>query len=432
MPPMADSTSPDPLRSAGLPESQPDDPVEAAGLTEPEGWLSRFKQISKNPENLTVVGAAVLYLALLGIVAELFETSHVLREAMKDFVGGAFQPRAEGEIQTWFVLVAFVVLGLLFIALLYAMTTWLATRSLRREHIRMRSDYGALHDRFLKIRSERDRLGGANAQLENERGSLQTALTEAHALVKMSQASMQEERETSHAEIARYKERLEANVNETLRAVSIIGRKMFPRTDGLKGKTIRSAKITYHIGKNFDAEVHRRYLIRAGEVPLHYWKSSVNAPSYAQPVAAFTDLGFQLLSRDPTNDVVYLPVENDAFSKTAAIFFVPLVNPGEEREIEVVFRWPGLLLGLPKQGWEDFSFSFKSAEAMDRFELEVFLEDGSGGYLTCAEVGTPLPDSSITVVKNDRGWHGWRYQGKGIAPPLLADEIVARLEWKRS
>jgi hypothetical protein len=90
------------------------------------------------------------------------------------------------------------------------------------------------------------------------------------------------------------------------------------------------------------------------------------------------------------------------------------------------------LLGLQKKDWEDIIHTFKSAGTIEEFELEVFLQEGTGGQLLCSEVGAKLPHSAINAATSDRGWRGWRYSGKNIPPELLSEDIAARLEWKRS
>jgi hypothetical protein len=228
------------------------------------------------------------------------------------------------------------------------------------------------------------------------------------------------------------RDRLDAILSETVRSVSRIRRQMFPSAVHGKGKTFRKVQISYLISNDFSVEVRRRYTIRAGDTALHLWGISVAASSDALPASNFADIEFQLLARSTGSEVVYLPAENDRLNKTACIFFLPAVQPGEEREIEVAYRWPGLLLGLQKKGWEDIIHTFKSAGTIEEFELEVFLEDGTGGQLGCYETGAKLPSAAISAATNDRGWRGWRYSGKKIPPELLNDDIAARVEWKRS
>ncbi len=404
----------------------------AEEITEPAGFLKRLSQLLKNPESFGILIAIALFFAFLWIGTEIFEKFETFRKALRGFLSSAFNPPAAGEIEFWFVLFAILIAGMAFVSLLYAMSTGLLTRSLRKNFRSLKRAHKDLQTEFKLVSADRNHLSGESSQLKDERDSLREAASATNQQMKSMQEALIDQRKNAESALKAETERANSHLSETVGATSAIANRLFPPKPGTRGKTIRSATITFHINKNFDGEVHRRYVIRAGNVPLHFWKCSLTASGNAQPASTFTDVGYQLIGRTAGKEVVYLPSENDGYSKTACIFFLPLVNPGEDREIEVVYRWPGLFLGMKKVGWEDFSFSFKSAETMETFELEVFLEEGSGGHLTLTEVGVPLPQKSIESAKNDRGRQGWRYAGKGLDPTLLADEIIARLEWRRS
>jgi hypothetical protein len=384
------------------------------------------------PESLTLLVAIGLFFAFLWIGTEVFDKVETFRKALRGFLSSAFNPPATGEIELWFVLIAVLFAGLLFVSSLDAMSTGLFTRSLRKNFRNLKAAYKDLKRNFGDVSTERDRLNGQLPELIRQRDALLDAVSASTKQTETMQAILVDERQSAKSALDTLTRRANAQMNETVGAVSMIARQLFPAASKKQGKTIRSASITYHISKTFDAEVHRRYVIRAGDVPLHFWQSSLSASGDAQPAASLTDVGYQLLSRTPGREVAFLPSENIGYKKKACLFFLPLVMPGEEREIEFVYRWPGLMLGMMRVGWEDFNFSFNSAETMEDFELEVFLEDGSGGHLNLTEVGVPLPHRSIGSAKNDRGWQGWRYAGKNLPPTLLDNDIVARLEWRRS
>jgi hypothetical protein len=394
---------------------------ETPDVTEPSGFLKGLGNFFQKPENLTLLGALIFFLGLLWVGSEVIEKSKTFKETISAFLADAFEPPATGEIKLWFIFATIVLGGLLFTSLLYAIATFLSTRATRARYIASSQNERLLISQSQAASSERDMLKGELSSVKEERDSLRS-LT----------AGIQEERELARKRLTSLENKLAESLNETIQAVSKISRQMFPSSKGAKGKTICSARVSYHINKNFDAEVHRRYVIRAGEIPLHFWQNSFSASGDADPIATFTDLGFQLISRDPGKDVVYLPSENDGYNKAASIFFMPFIEQGHEREFEVVYRWPGLFRRLEKIGWEDFTFSFRSEGPMENFELEVFLEDGTGGHLNCKEIGVILPDKTLSAIKNDRGWHGWSYQGKNISPEMLEEEIVLRLGWSRS
>jgi hypothetical protein len=383
--------------------------------TEPSGWVMRLKLYLSKRENQTLIGALVLFCGLLWIGLELIDKAKILEETLQGFLSNAFAPPATGHIERWFLFTAVFFLGVLFTAVLYSAATLVTTRALRKAFETSQASGSKLRLELQAACSERDQYKGALSQAKADKDLIHEAL--------------QKERDQFQTSLIAQKDRLDAIVSETVRGVSKISRQMFPAGGSAKGKTFRSARISYQVSKDFDAEVRRRYVIRAGDVPLHLWVSSIAASDDSEPRANFSDIEYQLIGRG--SEAVYLPAENDRFNKSACIFFLPAIQPGEEREFEVVYRWPGLLRGLLRNGWEDFTFSFKSAEAIEDFEVEIFLEDGTGGQIYLTEIGLPLPVKSLVSTTNGRGWRGWRYAGKNISPSLLSDEIPVRLEWKR-
>lgn len=389
--------------------------------TEPAGFIQKLSGFFKQPESFTLLGAIALFVGFLWFGPEIIEKFKTAKEVLKDFLAGAFEPHATGEIAPIAVVLAVIVFGALFTSTLYSIITVLATRSLRKNHDRSRRNELRLDLDLQQTRSERDQLKGALSAWETERDLLRASVSTERRQAQQAQLALEAVRG-----------RLDAVVSETIRSVSRIRRQMFPAIAPGKGKTLRKVHVSYLISNDFSAEVRRRYTLRAGDTPLHMWGVSVSASSDAMPAANFADIEFQLLARNTGWEVVYLPAENDQLNKTACIFFLPALQPAEEREIEVVYRWPGLLLGLQKKDWEDIIHTFKSAGTIEEFQLEVFLQEGTGGQLLCSEVGAKLPHSDIQAATNDRGWRGWRYTGKNIPPELLSEDIAARLEWKRS
>jgi hypothetical protein len=270
--------------------------------------------------------------------------------------------------------------------------------------------------------------GSKSAEHERTLGTLQQMESE----LKLLRETVQKERERIESAFVAQNDRLRRTVNGTILAASRIRAQLFPVVKPGRGKTILEARFTYHISRNFDTQVHRRYVIAAGKGPLHFWESSVFASGDADPAEAFTDIDYRLISRTPGADLVYLPTRDERFSKAASIYFLPFIEPGLTRELEVVYRWPHLFRQLANQGWEKFEFDLNSVEPIQFFELEVFLEGGSGGNLFCSEVGVQLPGRVLETAVNDRGWFGWRYSGRDIPPELLREEIALLLEWKRS
>ena len=384
------------------------------GVTEPEGFFQRIRAILKRPETFTLLGALAFFCGLLWFGPEGIENFKTIREALRDLLAGAFRPPAGGEVSPLAVVLAVFILGAVFVSTLYALVTHLATRNLRRDFRQLAAD-------LKTASSERDR----------NKGALERAATETKSL----QDALQTEREQSQAAQATLQKKIDTFVGETVRTVSQISRGSFASKDSGKGKSksFRYVRLAYHVLKDFSAEVHRRYAIRAGDTHLHLWIPSLDASGDAEPAADFADIQFRLIGRDINAETVYLPSTNDRFHKSPCIFFLPPIPPGEEREFEIVYLWPGMVRGMQRFNWEDFSFSFGRTAAIEEFEFEVYLEDGTGGTLSnCKQIGVNLPGHKIASATNDRGWPRYRYLAANVLQETLSEEIVARVEWKRT
>jgi hypothetical protein len=200
------------------------------------------------------------------------------------------------------------------------------------------------------VTSERDNLAGEKTQLTAERDSLREELAT--------------ERKRVQTTLESRAHNLQRTLDGTIRAASRIRNQMFPVMANGGGKTIESVHYLFYINKKFDAEVHRRYRMRAGDIPLHFWESSIAVSPDALPAETFVDIDYRVISHDAAKDVVFLPTKNELQRKAACFFFLPRVEPGDAREIEVVYQWPGMALQLQKQGFEEFTGRLHSADLL--------------------------------------------------------------------
>ena len=130
-------------------------------------------------------------------------------------------------------------------------------------------------------------------------------------------------------------------LREMMAAASRIRQQIFPSAKQ-PVKTLVSMENAYLIYKNFDATVKRVYVIKASELPLHFWEVEMRVESAADPVDYLDEIGFKV--RDETEHALaYLPSLNDKRYKKAVIYFLPQIEPGENpRRIVVTYKWPGM------------------------------------------------------------------------------------------
>jgi hypothetical protein len=388
---------------------------DSGDVTEPTGFFKRLEDFFKKPEKLTPLAAIAFLFGLFWLGPEVIEKSKTTKDAVRDFLASGFEPPPPQEIKSWIVFMAVALAGFLFVALLYAIATFLLTRSLRKNFDEARGREKALKIQLTAISSERDRLKGEFSQLENERNSLQKAI--------------ETERNRVQTTLDSRKNQLRRTLDGTVDAAARIRNQFFPPGVAGGGKTIEAVHLIYYIHKNFDAEVRRRYLIRAGKSPLHFWQSKISVSSDAAPIESLADIDYRLISHDVGKDVVYLPTLDESHSKAVCIFFLPRAEPEETRDIEAAYRWPGMFLQLRNQGWDKLTIRLNNPQALKNYQLEVYLEPGSGGSLSCSESGILLPNKHLESVQSHHGWPGWRYSGSDIPPELLENEIALKVDW---
>jgi hypothetical protein len=350
----------------------------------------------------------------------LSEKSEGYRKLLRGLLTEGFEPRlsAQTEVASWLALATFVIVVFTLAFAYYSISSFWKIRSLEKEKHSVWRQKRRAEVALAGTATERDELKGANLQLEMERDSLRSML--------------EIERDRVQKTLESRNNTLRRTLGETISAASRIRSQLFPVAPHGAGKTIESVHYLYYIDKNFGAEVHRHYQIRAGDTPIHFWQVSIGVSSEAAPIETFVDIGYRLVSHDTGKDLVYLPTRDELHDKAACIYFLPFIAPGERRDIEVTYRWPRMLLQLQTRGWEDLSVRLNNAQTLQSYALEVYLEPGTAGMLTCVESGVPLPNKKLEPAISHQGWPGWKYSALEIAPTLLNAEISLRVEWNRS
>jgi hypothetical protein len=383
----------------------------------PDSMIAGFSRVIRQPETITLLVAFGLSVGAIWILIELAEKAKSFREIIQGLVRTGFEPELTGsnEIKLWFV-VSLLLLIVLPIALAcYSTAMHVVAGILRRRVSRLEVSNSRIDGERLTVTSERDNLAGEKTQLTAERDSLREELVT--------------ERKRVQTTLESRAHNLQKTLDGTIRAASRIRDQMFPAVANGAGKSIEAVHYLYYINKKFDAEVHRHYRISAGDTPLHFWESSIAVSPDASPAETFVDLDFRVISHDAARDVVFLPTKNDLQRKVACYFFLPRLEPGNTREFEVAYQWPGMALQLLKQGFEEFTFRFQSAGRLRSYCLEIYLEPGSGGTLTCEEIGILLPQKTLERVSSHQGWPGWKYAAEDV--PALGENprISLRAEW---
>lgn len=397
--------------------AEPEDPTVP---DTPDSMIAGFARVIRRPDTISLLAACGLAVGTIWIAVEVAEKTESLRHLIRDQLRTGFEPELPGavEIKLWLVILL-VLLVILPVALAIYSAAVHATVRVQRQRASQLAVEAARIDSLKVIATrERDKLAGEKTQLTAERDSIREELVIERSRVQTTLESR------AH--------KLQKTLDGTIRAASRIRNQMFPLVANGSGKTVEAVHYLYYINKKFDAEVHRRYRVRAGDTPLHFWETSFTVSSNAWPAETFVDIDFRLISHDPAKDVVFLPTKNELQSKAACFFFLPRIEPGEAREIEVTYQWPGMALQLLKEGFEEFTVRLHTADRLRSYSLEVYLEPGSGGSLKCEETGALLPRKILEQVSSHHGWLGWRYSAEDVPSLIGNPRISLRVDWLKT
>jgi hypothetical protein len=116
--------------------------------------------------------------------------------------------------------------------------------------------------------------------------------------------------------------------------------------------------------------------------------------------------------------VAYLPFTNQPHTKKILIYFLPLLDPSEEkpRIINISYTWPGYFLHLQQKLEENLSFTLQAKDVIELMQFEVYLEPGTGKKLICDRGGVLSGKQKLeeAIYAQDIGaskkeWTGWKY-----------------------
>src|SRR5579863_13700 len=197
-------------------------------------------------------------------------------------------------------------------------------------------------------------------------------------------------------------------------------------------KTFDAIHFLYLVDRDLTASVTKTFHVRAVGKPLHFWAIEFTAQQEADPAESFPAIGFRV--RDvggiAGQDVVFLPTVNELRRKGVCVFFLPPIEPGDIRKIEIFYSWKGYLKRLERLP-EDIGLTTKVKERGGSCTMQLYLQEGSQGTLECAITGPRYPNDSLQPGQYDTadGWHGggFTYSASNLPGGDLAFNIQAKL-----
>lgn len=208
-------------------------------------------------------------------------------------------------------------------------------------------------------------------------------------------------------------------------------RKIRDQAAQTKRKAWESVTFVYLINKDFSGSLTLISVIKSVDLPVHFWESVTAAEDDADSANSLAAINYRVRDLSSTqSNIVYLPSENAKRSKSACLFFLPPIQPGESRKFEISYQWPGLFRKL-KNDSEEFEFTSSTRDVLSVYRLELYLQEGTRGALDCEISGDQHTTQTLTEAKHEaNGWrgHGYVYEVKDIPAGELSLVLKAKLK----
>jgi len=234
-------------------------------------------------------------------------------------------------------------------------------------------------------------------------------------------ASAQIEVTDHEKEVAELRQRLQTNMTY----LRIIHNQMY------RDETPRLAYVCednrYYVDEGGDLIVDKHLVVRADDRDVQFWKFHADADEGSLPANNIDDIELSVIAQDEKTNVLPLTIVDKEKYKEVAVYFLPLLEPGESRSFKIHYRWNGSLLELIKSGQAAFVWSNRSSVPNNRGKLScqwIFHE--AYGDVTCEITGKNPP--GIELVKaEDRMRTIWLFGGEDVPTSDLIYELTFRI-----
>lgn len=175
-----------------------------------------------------------------------------------------------------------------------------------------------------------------------------------------------------------------------------------------------SSKGIYYVNANGDLKVHKNIVLKADDKEGPFWSYYATGDNYSLPMETIDELKFSVLAEEKETDLVYLPLEDEPLKKKIAVYFLPLLKPGDTRAFKLYYEWPGNFLKLINTGsifydWQNRSYS---SDAVGDFYAEWIFEE-SLGEVACQNTGSK-PAGLDLIRADEKSPCRWIFHGKNM------------------
>lgn len=158
--------------------------------------------------------------------------------------------------------------------------------------------------------------------------------------------------------------------------------------------------------------------------PVNYWIYRIRADEESPEVSFMKQIEFHVEDLEDT-EVAYLVSRNEGRYKEVCVFFLPQIEPGKTRKIELRYRWPGFAQRLIDKNEAQYDWGFKGVPTDElsevtfraHFEREI-------GNVKCKSVGVRVKGASLKSEPGKENGVTWVYHASAVS---LRDKTVSLL-----
>ena len=181
--------------------------------------------------------------------------------------------------------------------------------------------------------------------------------------------------------------------------------------DGPKSRHhLRSVHHECHIDSDATLSVIERVCIEpAGNNTLHFWKRICYVEDDCPKVSHLSDLNYEVQDCDGKADVVALPAMDEPRRKEPCLFFLPEIQAGETRQLEIRYRWPGSFKRLVEKKEVTYDIAFQNGTGRST-ELTVVVKfHPEFGHVACEYRGSVVDGAQLTETKDAANATVWSF-----------------------
>ncbi len=228
-------------------------------------------------------------------------------------------------------------------------------------------------------------------------------------------------RETA-SEVRELRQRLQTNMTHLRIIHNQMYRHKTPRLDYLMEES------RYFVDAGGDLTVDKELTVRADDRDVQFWKFFAVGDEHSAPAQSINDIELSVFALDERTNLLPITVSDQEKYKEVAVYFLPLLEPGESRSFRIHYRWKGSFLGLVRLGETVFRWnnSSSASDNMGKFGCRWTFHE-CYGEVAC-EVTGKRP-AGIAVQKLDSlNRSVWYFGGDDVPTSNIMYELTFRLK----